>query len=134
MASCEKCWAIAVSRCISNPSKSKTDHYYDVMAEAQSSGKCCTPKEKAGQFWDEEKQCDSRVLKGERIMAKYVIIEEINKYDGGPERVAYALMDDGTKGDWLVRTFKDAEDCEKKLRRYLENMKKPAKVVKELEI
>lgn len=62
MASCEKCWSVARARHISDPHKSVTDHYYDVMAEVQNSGKACTPKEQAGQYWDEENEIDTRCL------------------------------------------------------------------------
>lgn len=60
MPACEKCWNIARERNFSDPSKSVTDHYYNVMAEAEKSDHPCSPKEKAGDFWDEENQCDTR--------------------------------------------------------------------------
>ncbi len=61
MPSCEKCWTVARSRYCSDMSKSITDHYYIVMKEVEDSGIECTPKQKAGEFWDEEKQCDTRL-------------------------------------------------------------------------
>ncbi len=60
MSCCEKCWAKACARYMLDPRKTKIDHYYNVMKEVQKSSKPCTLKERAGQFWDEEKQCDSR--------------------------------------------------------------------------
>ncbi len=60
MSSCEKCWTRAKIRHLGDRSKSITDHYYDIMREVQGTGPHCTPEEQAGQFWDEEKQCDSR--------------------------------------------------------------------------
>jgi hypothetical protein len=38
--------------------KSQAEHYHDLIEERKDNP--CTPKEQAGQFWDEEKQCDSR--------------------------------------------------------------------------
>ncbi len=60
MASCEKCWDDAGMRMASNPHKSKSEHYHDLLKERTDSP--CTPKEQAGQFWDEEKQCDRRMV------------------------------------------------------------------------
>jgi hypothetical protein len=57
MSSCEKCWAEAYTRSLGN-GKSQTENYNDILAEKI--GKACSPKEQAGQFWDEEKQCDRR--------------------------------------------------------------------------
>lgn len=61
MPSCEKCWSEASRRAMFLGG-SVSDHYYRVMKEAEDSGIVCTPREKAGQFWDEERQCDSRLL------------------------------------------------------------------------
>jgi hypothetical protein len=33
MAVCEKCWADAGRRAVSNPHKSQTEHYYDLLEE-----------------------------------------------------------------------------------------------------
>jgi len=41
--------------------KSQTEHYHDLLQERKDNP--CTPKEQAGQFWDEKKQCDSRLIK-----------------------------------------------------------------------
>ncbi len=61
MPCCEKCWTMARSRHRKDMSKSNMEHYYIVMKEVEDSGIECTPKQKAGQFWDEEKQCDNRI-------------------------------------------------------------------------
>jgi hypothetical protein len=42
---------------LSDTSKTQTEHYEDIMILNESP---CTPKQQAGQFWDEEKQADSR--------------------------------------------------------------------------
>jgi len=58
MASCEKCWGNAYTRFRLDPSKSQAEHYHDLIKERN--GNLCSPEEQAGQWWDEEKQCDSR--------------------------------------------------------------------------
>jgi len=63
MAACEKCWSDAFRRTLDyppldQPMKSQIEHYYDLLRERKDNP--CTPKEQAGQWWDEEKQCDSR--------------------------------------------------------------------------
>lgn len=65
MASCEKCWDEARKRYCSDPRKAIIDHYYIVMKEVQDSGYHCTPKEKAGNFWDEKNQCDTRIAESQ---------------------------------------------------------------------
>ncbi len=60
MSSCEKCWNDAGKRESADHSKSKTEHYYDLLKERESNP--CSPREQAGEFWDEEKQKDSRDL------------------------------------------------------------------------
>lgn len=56
---CEKCWADAFMRTFKNPCKSQSDHYFDLIEERKDNP--CTPKQQAGQFWDEENQIDSRL-------------------------------------------------------------------------
>jgi hypothetical protein len=58
MAVCEKCWryAYTMSRITG---RLQGDCYQDVLASR--AGNPCTPKEQAGEFWDEEKQCDVRL-------------------------------------------------------------------------
>lgn len=58
MPSCEKCYAEARTRAMCEGGD-VTEHYYRVMKEAEESGQPCTPREKAGQWSDEERQCDS---------------------------------------------------------------------------
>jgi len=55
---CEKCWGDAYLRMINDLSKSQTEHYEDLLIERDCNP--CSEKEQAGQFWDEERQCDSR--------------------------------------------------------------------------
>ncbi len=60
MATCEKCWEDAyLISCGSM--KSQTECYYELLEERKDNP--CTPKEQAGQWWDEEKQIDIRKLK-----------------------------------------------------------------------
>lgn len=58
MASCEKCWEDAFMRSLSNRDKPQYEHYQDLLQERAENP--CSPKEQAGQWWDEKKQCDSR--------------------------------------------------------------------------
>ncbi len=60
MSSCEKCWGDAFMRMMDSPMKSQSEHYHDLLAERKDSP--CAPKEQAGDWWDEEKQCDSRTI------------------------------------------------------------------------
>lgn len=46
MASCEKCWGDAYMRIYSNPSKSQSEHYGDLIHERKENQ--CTPEEQAG--------------------------------------------------------------------------------------
>lgn len=57
MASCEKCWGDAYLNSYGT-SQSQVDAYYELLEERRN--KPCTLKERAGQFWDEEKQIDKR--------------------------------------------------------------------------
>ena len=59
MAGCEKCWARAYMMMYEN-GKSQTENYHDLIAESVKNGVGCTPKEQAGEWWDEEKQKDKR--------------------------------------------------------------------------
>jgi len=60
MSCCEKCWEEARGKRISNPRKSQTAHYYNIMEEKERNNTVCSPKERAGRFWDEVNQCDTR--------------------------------------------------------------------------
>lgn len=59
MAACEKCWGDAYYRHITT-GKSQSDCYKELLREREHNP--CTPREQAGQWWDEEKQCDRRQL------------------------------------------------------------------------
>ena len=59
MSSCEKCWYDAYRRARSDYSKTQAEHYHDLLKEREQNP--CTPQQQAGQFWDEEKQCDIRI-------------------------------------------------------------------------
>jgi len=54
---CERCWGDAHLR-MSGGHKSQADHYLDLIAERKDNQ--CSPQEQAGQFWDKEKQRDTR--------------------------------------------------------------------------
>ena len=58
MPSCEKCWSDALLRMMNDTSKLRIEHYKDILIEKDH--KPCSPKEQAGEWWDEEKQSDSR--------------------------------------------------------------------------
>lgn len=60
MSACEKCWSDAFHRELAEPYKSQAQHYRDLIEERATPGLICSPKEQAGQFWDEEFQCDTR--------------------------------------------------------------------------
>lgn len=47
MSACEKCWRDAYMRTLSHPSKSQTEHYYDLLEERKD--KPCTPEEQKGE-------------------------------------------------------------------------------------
>lgn len=55
--SCEKCWDDAGIRAMET-GKTKTECYNEITKERNDNP--CTPKERAGQFWDEERQRDRR--------------------------------------------------------------------------
>lgn len=62
MASCEKCWGKAFRRSMET-GKCQAECYHEILKEVDETGIICTPKERAGQFWDEEKQLDTRSIK-----------------------------------------------------------------------
>jgi len=51
---CERCWGDAYSR-MRRHGGSQTENYKYLLAQRE-----CSPQEQAGQFWDTEKQRDSR--------------------------------------------------------------------------
>ena len=56
MPSCEKCWKDAYDP---YSSISQAERYRQLIEERNDNP--CSPKEQAGQFWDEEKQIDTRL-------------------------------------------------------------------------
>ena len=60
MATCEKCWADAYRAAMSDPYKDQATHYDRILADRNLHGPICTPREQAGPWWDEERQCDTR--------------------------------------------------------------------------
>lgn len=59
MPMCEKCWGDAYMDTLDDPHMSQGDAYRKLLAERKDHP--CTPKQQAGQWWDEERQCDSRI-------------------------------------------------------------------------
>ena len=57
MSSCEKCWGDAYLMSY-EIGKSQTECYHELIKEHEDNP--CTPKEQAGQWWNEEKQIDRR--------------------------------------------------------------------------
>lgn len=66
MASCERCWGEARRRvlCGELPG-SVSSAYLKVLKEREDAGIVCTPQERAGMYWDEAAQRDSRALTGD---------------------------------------------------------------------
>lgn len=54
---CEKCWGDAYLRSYGS-GKSQSDCYFELLEERKDNP--CTPQEQAGDYWDEQRQCDSR--------------------------------------------------------------------------
>ena len=63
MASCEKCWGKAYTRSRIT-GKDQATCYQEILDEVDKTGVICSPKDRAGQFWDEEKQVDRRSIDG----------------------------------------------------------------------
>ena len=59
MSCCEKCWGDAYMTSI-NTHRSQSECYHEILEERNATQTACSPKEQAGQWWDEEKQKDSR--------------------------------------------------------------------------
>lgn len=57
MPACEKCWRDAYYRSRAT-GHSQSECYAKLLEERRDNP--CSPKEQAGQFWDEERQCDKR--------------------------------------------------------------------------
>jgi len=64
MPACEKCWEDAYKMML-RTGKPQAECYSILLKERKNNP--CSPKEQAGQFWDEEKQLDKRTIysKGE---------------------------------------------------------------------
>lgn len=58
MAMCEKCWGDAFLETLAG-FHDQSYYYQKLLLERKDSP--CTPREQAGQFWDEEKQKDRRI-------------------------------------------------------------------------
>lgn len=59
MSACEKCWGDAFVMSI-HSGYSQVECYNQLLKERKDY--TCTAREQAGQFWDEENQCDRRLL------------------------------------------------------------------------
>jgi hypothetical protein len=62
MAACENCWGDAYLRHLVT-GRPQDECYRELLAERKDDP--CSPREQAGQFWDEERQCDRRLLSRE---------------------------------------------------------------------
>lgn len=60
MSACEKCWADAYMIALNDRTVDQGEAYHNLVLSRTTHGPACTPREQAGQFWDEEKQRDSR--------------------------------------------------------------------------
>lgn len=54
---CEKCWRDSAT----GPYGDHAEAYAKLLRERDASDKPCTLREQAGDYWDEAKQCDSRL-------------------------------------------------------------------------
>jgi hypothetical protein len=54
---CEKCWSNAYFKSLFL-GKSQAEIYQELLLERKDNP--CTPQQQAGDYWDEENQCDSR--------------------------------------------------------------------------
>lgn len=61
MSCCEKCWEEALSMS-KHSIWSPKECYENILKLRELSGTFCSPKEQAGQFWDEKLQCDKRYI------------------------------------------------------------------------
>lgn len=64
MSACEKCWGDAY-RLFRVTGKNQSECYHALIENRNKMNKLCTPKEQAGQFWNEEKQIDYRNIQEE---------------------------------------------------------------------
>lgn len=68
MPACEKCWGDAYLRHLETGGPQDIC-YHELLEERRDNP--CSPKEQAGQFWDEEKQCDKRINRKDYRTCKY---------------------------------------------------------------
>ena len=59
MAGCEKCWWDAYKESLYRGGD-RVEIYHKLLEERKDNP--CTPREQAGEYWDEEKQCDIRFV------------------------------------------------------------------------
>ena len=59
---CEKCWDEAAARAYGT-CRDQYEVYREILEERKDSP--CSPKEQAGDWWDEQNQCDKRLIKEE---------------------------------------------------------------------
>ena len=59
MSMCEKCWADAYMMTMGEPNRSQSECYQELLIKQYN---VCSPREQAGQWWDEEEQIDIRKL------------------------------------------------------------------------
>lgn len=55
---CEKCWADAAAR-VFGTGRDQYEAYRELLEERRDNP--CSPREIAGDWWDEERQCDKRI-------------------------------------------------------------------------
>ena len=60
MSACEKCWGDAYLMSMYS-GRSQSECYCELLAKRKDNP--CNPREQAGQFWDDEKQCDRKKKK-----------------------------------------------------------------------
>ncbi len=65
MSNCRKCWSDAWLEYADGDTAydSQTEAYHLILERRDAAGKACTPRERAGDYWDEELQQDSRVAR-----------------------------------------------------------------------
>jgi len=53
---CERCWSDAYVAALCDTSKDQSEHYHELITQRAP----CTPKEQAGQWWNDDRQIDNR--------------------------------------------------------------------------
>jgi len=100
MVSCEKCWgdAFLISKLTS---MSQTEAYQKLLKEREAFP--CTPEEQAGQYWDEEKGIDIRLI--EKISKiKIVTAVDVGSKDGDYSCRVTAKQDLKTGNIEIIKT------------------------------